>query len=76
MTSEEATLVDRLKSTPNGKPIVFPSLLPAFSKDGMQGVIVERDGDKFWQLELYWLSVRVAKVTAEVHEGNLILEVL
>lgn len=73
--NEQRDLVALLRATPNGKPVTFPALLPALSKEPMQGIITMRDGD-WWELELYWLSVQVGKVTAQVLENRLILETL
>lgn len=75
--ADQHALLKTLQETPNGKPLEFPALLPALCPDPIQGVITERDEEaQFWHLQLYWLSVPVAKVTAQFFKGDLLLEVL
>ena len=83
LSKEQAKdLLPRLLKTSKSQQINFPSLL--FSKNGeapgvnTQALCTEADPIKqFWQFDLYWLTIKIATVVAEVQNGNdLIVDIL
>lgn len=67
-------LVGKLTDLREGSFIELPSPMPGIDKTPTQAFLAERDGNKWWRLDLYWQGIPYAEATAEVVGDQLILE--
>lgn len=78
VTTESAkALIPKLMKIGKGKTLDFGSVFPGIADEQTQAICTECDPIRyFWQFSLYWMSIHVGDVVAEINGPDLILEVL
>jgi hypothetical protein len=75
MNKTQKELLAQLQGLKVGECTTMPSPLPGFEKEATQAFLRETQ-ENYWLLELRWLGITYAEVTAQYLDNKLILEVL
>lgn len=75
--TERTALLEQLLKTKVGKTldIKVEALLPGLPEKP-QLVVVKADKGKYWEIGVFFCGISVCDLAAEVHAGNLLLEVV